>query len=451
MNTTASTFEFTSYKIQENRQDIVLKYAVVFEDGKRLEFEEVISLPKHIEALSEELKKVLDKTIHTLHLICGMSYWKTFCPSKISIKTQALTKDQSEFWNTVYTKGLGEFFYRNKIDFRNLISFPYSEVEVSESLEIDRGKKALMGIGGGKDSVVAYELLKKGSILTTAYMLETQKEYELINEVVESMAIDAIHIKRRIDPALFETNKLAGAFNGHIPITAIYSIVGLLSAVLYNFKYVVMSNEKSASYGNLNYLGEEINHQWSKSEEFEQLFQNYIQTNITPSIQYFSILRPWTEMRIVEEFVKFPKYFHTFSSCNNNFKVYKESLKNSRWCGKCPKCAFVFAMLSAYLPKNELLQIFNNNLFADDSLIDLYRELLGIKDYKPFECVGTPEEVQAAFFKSYSAKEYNEDINMKLFITEVLPGINNPEELLNAVRSKGNDSLIPEELRPLLT
>jgi hypothetical protein len=245
-------------------------------------------------------------------------------------------------------------------------------------------------------------------------------------------------------------------YNGHVPITSLYSIIGVLLALVYNYKYVVMSNEQSADYGNVEYLGNEVNHQWSKSVEFEGMLSSYIRQYISPDILYFSLLRPFTELRVVSEFVKFPKYFPVFSSCNNNFKIYAESNSQSRWCGHCPKCAFIFSMLAAYLSKEEVVQIFAKNLYEDEKLTGLYKELLGIKDVKPFECVGTPDEVKAAFYLAYKKGEYNDTAIMKLFENEVLLlGEEVKLTLSDQAVSKmnegvGNTKYIPEKFKSLV-
>ncbi len=448
MKVTAERFEFVDYKLQNNR-DILLEYSTIFSDNSRLNFTEKYTLPQPVG--SDTNPSIIESILSTLHLMSGLSYWKLYCTPHIVLKKTHINKDQASFWNTVYMKGLGEFYYRNKIDFRGLVNFPYSETLSQDEIRVSLSDKALIGIGGGKDSLVTFELLKKNIIPATGFILETQKGYDLINKVVDKMGIDAIRVKRQIDTQLFEANQVEGAFNGHIPITSIYSVVGVLCALLYDFKYVVMSNEKSADYGNVEYMGAEINHQWSKSSEFEAIFQDYINKNITPDIKYFSLLRPWTEMRIVEEFVNYPGYFQTFSSCNANFKVNnKLGLDSKYWCGKCPKCAFVFAMLSAYLPKVELLTIFGKNLYDDVELIPLYKELLGVKDFKPFECVGTPEEVKAAFYLASKKNEFNEDAVMRMFEKKVLPAIDDPEGLDKNILQSGVGAEIPVKFKKLV-
>jgi hypothetical protein len=438
----ASSFEFVSYNL--NQRIIELKYKVHFEDSSALSFTEKITLPQQESSLSSDKIPAVDSLLHTLHLMCGMSYWKLYCPPSIQISTKPLSQQQAEFWNTVYTKGLGEFFYRNTIKLQGLVQFPYQEESGFNPEQLPLQNRSLMGVGGGKDSIVTFELLKKLKQNVTAFVLETQKDYQLINDVLTTMKVGALRVQREIDPLLFAKNKENGTYNGHIPITGIYSTIALLCAVLYDYQNVIMSNERSANYGNVKYDGIEINHQWSKSAEFEKLFQEYIYNNVSPSLQYFSLLRPWSELQIIQEFTKYPEYFFKFSSCNNNFKItpgVKQSV-TKLWCGHCPKCAFIFSLLSAYLPKDEVVKIFGKNLYADEQLIPLYKELLGIKDFKPFECVGTPEEVSLAFSMASAQGEYKDNPLMKMFEKEVKPRLH-PEQLKKEVFRVGDVSLMP--------
>ncbi|QQG44830.1 MAG: hypothetical protein HYW86_02870 [Candidatus Roizmanbacteria bacterium] len=440
-------FEFSSYELSYDRQIIKFHYKLGIKDKEPLEFIETITLPVPI---ADSIPKVLiNSLLQNLHLMLGISYWKIFCQKNIRISSYSLTKEQAEFWNTVYTKGLGEFFYRNEINFKGLVNFPYSENANAVSINFERQNRSLVGLGGGKDSLVTIELLKEKYKRITAFILETQRPYPLIQGLINNIGIDSLTIKRQLDPQLFEANKMGGAYNGHVPISAIYAFVGLLAAVVYDYRYVIVSNEKSANIGNVEYFGQIINHQWSKSEEFERLFQNYTKQFVTPNVYYFSLIRPLSEMKVTEIFSKYDKYFKIFSSCNNNFRVgITLGLSvHQKWCGSCPKCAFVFSMMAAFLPKTKLVEIFGRNLFADQSLMNMYKDLLGIGDIKPFECVGTFEESKAAFYKAYLNKEYEKDAVMQMFEKEVLPNINNPDELIKKVLSTGNSSMIPEEFK----
>jgi len=399
-----SQFIFKGYEPNLEKGEILFHFG--FTGEKNIDFTEKISFPPVVIRPPEPLlKSILDN----LMLILGISYWKAYCPKEIVIESSFLTKEQAEFWNVVYTKGLGEFFYKNKIDFGGLVKFPFNENVVSTPTDFPRKNRSLLGLGGGKDSIVVAEILKSQN-----------KDFDLITgvsgiqqEVSLAIGKKPLIVKRELDPNLFDINKESGVYNGHVPVSVYYAFILLLAAVLFDYKYILVGNEKSANYGNVEYLGEMINHQWSKSEEFEKLFNDYVGKFITPGIKYSSPLRDMTELQVVEKFVQHPQYFKVFSSCNRNFRINNVSQK--KWCGECPKCLFVFISLAAFLPKEEVLDIFGKNLFEDKNLIPLFEELVGARNFKPFECVGTQDEAKEALGKIVERGEFNETILMKHF------------------------------------
>ncbi len=439
-----STFEFTGYNFEGKKVHFHYKITTSSEE---LKFTETITLPGVSE--SDIPSGLQDQILHSLHLILGISYWKLFCSPEIIIKTKPLTKDQADFWNTVYTKGLGEFFYKNKIEFSGLIKFPFQESVSQNSIPFPRKNRSLVGIGGGKDSIVTSELLKKAVKDFSTFIIDTQHEHGIIHEIGKKIGTETLVIKREVDQKLFELNKRPDVYNGHIPISAIYAFIGVLLGALYDFKYIIVSNESSANFGNTEYLGETINHQWSKSFEFENLFQEYVSKYITPDIIYFSLLRPFSEMVILKEFTNYPRYFPHFSSCNRNYKIKTTENIPSNWCGECPKCAFVFVIFAAFTSADDVESIFGDDLLNKESLMKTYKELLGIEGVKPFECVGTPEEVKLAFYMLYKKGEYKDSLVMQMFEKEVVPEDLDVEELKTDVFKSGEHS-VPEEFRDIL-
>ena len=417
MKPKAKIFRFCGYRLNKTNKKISFYYRIEFFNRNHLEFTETIILPGASKNLNQES---IQKILEPLQLILGISYYKLYCPPKI-VTSCRLSKDQADFWNVVYKKGLGEFLYRNKLNPKHLAKFPYSKIKIVPK-RIKVQHRALLGIGGGKDSVVAAGLLE--NFKTTPFLVETQSKDLVSGRIIAKMGKPSLKIKRILDPKIFEIHD--GAYNGHIPISAIFAFLGILAAAVYKYRYVIVANEHSSNFGNVQYRGETINHQWSKSLEFEMLLQEYTKKFITPDITYFSLLRQFYEIRVARMFAKQKKYFSLFTSCNGNFKVFKER-PNSLWCGKCPKCAFVFLMLAPFLSKKELLGIFHKNLLADNSLVPLFNDLLGFGKLKPFDCVGTFEESQAAL--CLAAKNFKNEIVVK----ELFPKINNPQKLIKQV------------------
>lgn len=412
MQSSGSIFVFKGYK-SDFSQGKVDFYYEIRKNRKTLQFTETLCFKKPGKEFKNIPPELIQRALNDLLLILGISYWKTFCSKKMEILPFTLSKKEAKFWNTVYTKGLGEFFYKNNINFCGLVQFPYSRNRIRTLVKSNTRivkNRALLLFGGGKDSLVSAELLKKRK---KEFVLFRVGESSVQKKTAAIVARPSFVFTRTIDAKLFALNNKKGIYNGHVPASALYAFLGIFAAMLYNFRDIIASNEKSANYGNVRYLGTMVNHQWSKSQEFEALLKSYLKQFVTPNIRYYSLLRPLSELEIVKRFALYPQYFRAFSSCNRNFSITKKPKK--KWCGKCPKCAFVFAALAAYLPKEEVIQIFGKNLFADEKLVPLYEELLGFQKFKPFECVGTPEETRKAFQVIQKSGEYNQTPVMRMF------------------------------------
>jgi len=382
----ATVFEYIRRDFDFETGNAVFTYRVHFDGEEALEFKEVVTVSN-----GERAKKLPDpfltRMLEDLHLVLGISYYKLFCPSQLSGYPH-LARDQADFWNTLYLKGLGEFLYRNTLHPSVIARFSVSEEAALTPAELQVSENSvLIGIGGGKDSIVSLELLK--ACERTGFVVETGKGHDITNEVAEIAEVPLAKISRTLDPQL-----IAGvpqSYNGHVPVSAIYAFLGIFEAALSGSAYVVVSNEHSSNFGNVEYEGVEVNHKWSGSVEFELLMQKYVRENLTTNIRYFSLTRPFYELRVVKLFTQLgEKYFHAFSSCNRNFTHHHDG--KSKWCGECPKCAFGFLMLAAFLPKETVVGIFKKDLFEDQALVPLYRDLLGFGTLKPFDCVGTFEE-----------------------------------------------------------
>ena len=351
-----------------------------------------------LKELDENRKQALDLAFKYLHLVAGVSYYKLLLPEEIKIDTIKLTKEEADFLKTLYFKGLGEFAFKNNLDLSEKINFPYFENVKNEGIKINLENNILVPIGGGKDSVVSLEMLKKlpNQKLYT-FSLNTAKP---IQECCSLTGCEHILVTRKISPLLLEINKdleKYKAYNGHVPITAIIAFISVCAGIIYNCNYTVISSERSANVGNTIHNGVEVNHQWSKSFEAEKLVHDFVHKFITPDFTYFSLLRPMSEIQIAENFVKNNKYKEVFASCNKNFKIVKDG-EPKRWCCECDKCRFVFLIFAPFFSKKELVSIFGENLLDNPDNLNGYLELCGLDKYKPFECVGETEESVTAFY-----------------------------------------------------
>jgi hypothetical protein len=263
-------------------------------------------------------------------------------------------------------------------------------------------------VGGGKDSCVSIEALRGAAMAGAAGMaptLITVNRYPVIQEVIDDAALPDVAFRRVLDQQLRSLNE-RGARNGHVPATAIVSLAVACAAVLHGHAAVVMSNERSASEGNVVYRGVEINHQWSKSEEAEAILRGLVQS-VVPSLEYFSLLRPLSELSIARRFARTcSRYFDSFSSCNAAFRL-DPARRVSRWCGQCPKCQFVYLALATVLTRVQLQGIWGSEVLLD-SPIEGFRALLGLTEWKPFECVGESGECRVALGILAESPEWSE-------------------------------------------
>jgi hypothetical protein len=352
---------------------------------------------KEIKKLGE---KVLKNLIFNLGMIEILSYWKATCSPKIEVLAGSLNKEQIRWWKNLIFKGMGQFFFENKTNFleRNFLKIEC----FGEKFKRFDGKlnenKILVPVGGGKDSIVTIEYLKrmkKDLILFCLNPHENQKKIIKISGIKNK-----IFVKREIDKNLLELNQ-RGFLNGHTPFTAYLSFLSVLIAILKDCKFIAFSNEKSSNEGNVKYLGRIINHQYSKSEDFEKKFRFYSKKYLAKNIEYFSLLRNLYELEISALFSQFPQYFDTFLSCNVAFQTKSGTKKPiKKWCGRCPKCLFVFASLYPFIGE-KVIKIFKKNLFDDKKLFPVMLQLIGKQKFKPFECVGTKKESILAFKLSF--------------------------------------------------
>lgn len=430
------TFIFKSFHLDKTKKKIDFVYA--FDNG--LTFTETIKLPKTKINWSSINTKLLNSALFNLHLALGIGYYKAYCPKKILINSGQLNHEQALFWNKLYLNGLGEFFYKNKIDPRGLINFP-AGTKTTGAVKKTFKDRCLSPIGGGKDSCLSAEMLKE---LNKDFTLISLRDSLIQQETSAVIGAKRLIVGREMDPLLFELNK-QGALNGHIPISAIYSWVCVVMAIIYDYRDIVFANEASANFGNTKYLDLEINHQYSKSFEFEEDLSNYLHRFISPDLNYFSLLRPYSELKIAQKFSEHKKYFSSFSSCNRNFKITQKT--DQRWCGECPKCAFTFSLLAADNGLATMKKIFGSNLFANEKLLPLFQELWGEKRIKPFDCVGTPEEVKAALLLASKQGSFQKSYIIEYFNKHIAKKIKQPEKLISSALKNSDTHAVPEDFR----
>lgn len=405
---TGKLFRLTDTRLNEQRTDIEFSYRIET-DEQNFDIVEALNFPVRLPDTRET-----SALIRALHIALSISYYKAFLPPIIE-HPYSMTDTEAGFWNGVWRHGLGEFLYKNGVSSERLAQFTEqdgSEYIVENTAELH--ESSLLGIGGGKDSALAGELLKEIGLPVSGFIMGTGEEVGQARAVADVMGVELNVVKREVDRQIIGINKLPGALNGHIPISAIFALVGSLLAVATGNRYVVVANEASASIPRASWENNDVNHQWSKSIEFERLFQDYLHAYVNPELCYFSAIRPLTSVAIAKLFAGYPQYLEVFSSDNSLLKINREARDHPRWSLHSSKSLSSFILLSAWLKKDDLLRAFGRNFLDEPSLQGMFTALLGGSEEPVLDCVGTPAELRASlkacldqggFADSYLVKE----------------------------------------------
>lgn len=426
-------FCYQSFKYQFTESHLVIEFQFQLGDSYSFYPTHRIELPSDFKTIP---KLELDLMVFHLGMVELISYWKAACSPLLIIKPFQLNEKQIEWWKKLYFEGLGEFFYLNSIqtnrdDFMKIITGKAPLMPSPKKTIL--AENILVPIGGGKDSVVSIELLKDLHKTMVPFVVNPRGATLESIENAGFKLEEAIFSHRSIHPQLLELNA-EGFLNGHTPFSAMLAFLSLIVARISNSKYIALSNESSANESTVS--GTNINHQYSKSYEFEEDFRNYYQKYINSEIEYFSFLRPLSELQIACLFSKLEQHHLSFKSCN-------AGSKENIWCGNCPKCLFTYILLSPFIPQHKMQDIFGKALLEDIKLKPLLLELRGKSDAKPFECVGTVEEVELSL--QNAQKDYFSETLMKDIVSN-----KNQEGLLKALNEWNHIHFLPSDFESLL-
>lgn len=389
---------------------------------------------------------VLENLVFHIGLIEALSYWKATCSPQIVIKAGGLDQTQIEWWKYLLLHGMREYFYVNQIDFTgsDFISISTTTSAPYPVYTASLTDRSLIPLGGGRDSALTAQILyDAGKSLGCMLLNPIPSAYRIAQAVG---CPEPIVIQRKIDPALLEVNR-QGYLNGHTPFSACLAMLNALCLVLYDYKYIVIANERSSNEGNTIFLGEQINHQYSKSLDFEQRFNNYLRKYLVAEGHYFSFVRPLYELQIGQAFCQYPQLLPLFRSCNRNQKT-------DSWCGNCPKCLSVFITSYPFMDYERLITVFGSDYFENIAVMPIIRELAGQTEHKPFECVTTLAETLVSL--SLSVKKCLHDGRklpsvLELAVKEILFDTNEIDAMTTKLLTyDSSQQLMPVEFEEIL-
>ncbi|WP_303790792.1 hypothetical protein [Ruminococcus flavefaciens] len=440
------SFVYKAYHVNETKNTVEIGYE--FSIPGLAKFRPSWSFRKP-ENFSVKGDLTFDRLAFSLGMAEAVSYWKAVCSPEVRVECGELNEEQKQWWKKLWFMGLGELFFVNGISadqdsFVDFVSTGSFDSSLKEAVHDPRG--CLVPVGGGKDSALTLETLLKSGMKCMCYSINKRRS---ITETVRAAGLDSdalIISQRHFDRSLIELNN-QGFINGHTPFSAIVAFSAEITAYLNELKYIVLSNESSANESTV--VGQDVNHQYSKSFEFEQDFHYYEEKFLRTGQYYFSFLRPLAEFQIAKMFVSHRKYLPVFRSCNLGSKVSPDV-----WCGECPKCLFICLILSPFLTMAELKKIFGKDLLNDRQMLSYFIELIGQSEHKPFECVGSIGEVNLAVSLTVRKLEDNGEELPFLLREYKKRGLYCPETIdalnYDYCTSFNEENLLPDEFKTIL-
>jgi len=431
---------FRSFRFMARELDAQGRVSLGYALDDEIDFVEEFDLP--IEGVLDDAERErAEGLLSLLHWVAGVSYYKTAVPPAVACETGAPPPAAAELLEALYSDGLGELAYTNELAGLPRPRFPRGGSSAAPPVaELRPPRRVLVPVGGGKDSAVALEIVRRSGCELALFSVGDATP---IARTAAVAGLPRLIARRRLDPALPALNR-AGALNGHVPITAIVSCVALLTAALRGFDAVAMANERSASSGNIDWQGVEVNHQFSKGLWAERLLQAAL-AEIGAGVQIFSVLRPASELAIARAFARMAPYHRAFTSCNAIFRT-DPALRASSWCCDCPKCRFVFLALAPFTSPEHLREVFGHDLLADERQFAGFALLTATGGHKPFECVGEEQESLAAIRMLAADRRWREHAVVQRLAAEVLPAFRakagDPAEAL----ALGGEHAMPESL-----
>ena len=391
-------FRYEGYDLDPTAGRLTCRYSL---DGRG--FAEVVTFPGHAGGDTDRWDDpAVDAAARWVFLLAGVSYYKTAAPPVVELPTTPLRTAERDFLRDVYLDGLGEFAYRNGLDLSDLrieapgIADGGPGVGAPLRTDPNPAKRPLVPFGGGIDSIVTVELVRPLADAALFVVSRPGDRFAAIERPAAVTGLPVVRAERAIDDQVLRSAEL-GFLNGHVPVTGIISAIGVMAAALDGRDALVMSNEWSSSVGNLDVGGRTVNHQWSKSLAFETGFRGVLALTLGTAVDYFSRLRPYTELFIAERFAALGEYHQAFQSCNRGFHI-DPGRRLDHWCGQCDKCAFIDLILAPFLPADRLAAVFGGREPLDD--LDLLPRFQALVDtsgaLKPWECVGEVNECRAA-------------------------------------------------------
>ena len=325
--------------------------------------------------------------LDVLALAASVSYLKATLPARVEVSRDAGPAALAML-RALLTDGLAELALRaglGRLDDAFALPTAAAPAQPADTTVRDG---TLVTVGGGKDSALTLALAARHDPDALAVAVNPRAPME---RTAAWAGVGLVRIERRLDRTLLDLNA-RGAINGHVPITAIVTSAAAVAAAMLGRGTVLVSNERSADAATREVDGWRVNHQYSKTSAFERLLGAALD-EVGARTRVVSLLRPLSELAIARGVAREVGLVAQVTSCNAAFAL---DGPGDGWCGRCDKCRFVQLALAPFSDRDHLVTDLGFDALDDPEQVDAFATMLDAAT-KPFECVGTVEEVRLAF------------------------------------------------------
>ncbi len=302
-----------------------------------------------------------------------------------------------------------------------------------------RDNHVVLGFSGGKDSIVTLSSLLKAGYKVHPFLLnEGDRSWQDLRKWIPKLR--AIGLKPAAAYFLSSRRKQIIETYGDWYFSS-YQI-GLLMGVLSMYadkigaSTIALGTENSADDNYVRYRNRIVNHQHQKTTRHLRLLETTYRRLINEDMRIGSPISSISDSDVLDILLSHvPGNLQAFSSCGSaNWR--------SKNCGKCEKCAFIYALLQKTRKGRQLSRrIFRKELFDD---VELYSPWLDRRYSSPLACVGPRREVWESF-------EHSLNNNSKLAVIQKWKTSRFREEYLSSAHEAKSKASKPSPLeKPVL-
>ncbi|NUS73154.1 MAG: hypothetical protein HOQ05_07070 [Corynebacteriales bacterium] len=400
--------------------------------------------------LRDRYGTLVDSVVAHIALFEGMKYCSLF-PAEfdVSLCADYLPPDAEELFREIYRKVFAQHKWEHNNPRYDGPALRANWSQDSEPGNISATSGLLLSCGGGKDSLASMRLLETAGIpydvsqYSHSIYGPAAPQHDLINALVARCGPGKAH---RMD---VEDDFLSGEILKHpdfagivktlcAPETPCSVFEALPLALMHNYENFAVGHERDADTGSFHWsdIDDDVNHQWGKSYQAEELLTQYVQTNLVKNFSYFSLLKQIYDFLIFQFLRAYPEDIPFTHSCNIE----------KPWCRRCAKCVYVWLGFTAYLDGP---MPFAENLFDVAEVQDILAELTGLAGHRPFECVGEVDHARLACY--FAWRKGRSGAFLQYFAEKAIPSMNSADLLRKYGHVHPDGHAVPEPLSALIT